>query len=202
MENIGKALVALQGELTPVGKSASNPFFKSKYAPLDEVMATIQPLLAKHKLMVAQLMDNIDGQPALTTIVIHESGESLKATSPLLLTKNDPQAHGSAVTYARRYGIMSALGIVADEDDDGNRASPVSNGAGDEILSRAKNKINIMLEKHGYDTAPAKQLFIKGVLKKETIDNLNDCDSVADALDNEEKRKGIRYGRNGKDTAP
>lgn len=130
MKELYTALVNLQADLKPVAKSASNPFFKSKYAPLPEVMETIQPLLAKHKLAVMQLMDNLNGEPALTTIIAHESGEEIRSTSPLLLTKNDPQAHGSAVTYARRYGLMSALGLVADEDDDGNKASVVSRTVG------------------------------------------------------------------------
>ena len=122
LDKIAPALVAFQADLTPVSKSATNPFFKSKYAPLPEVMEAIQPLLAKHKLAIIQLVTNIDGVSALNTIVLHESGQKLEAIQPLLLTKQDPQAQGSAITYARRYGVMSALGIVADEDDDGNKA--------------------------------------------------------------------------------
>lgn len=123
LNKIAPALVAFQADLTPVSKSATNPFFKSKYAPLPEVMEAIQPLLAKHKLAIIQLVTNIDGVSALNTIVLHESGQKLEAIQPLLLTKQDPQAQGSAITYARRYGVMSALGIVADEDDDGNKAT-------------------------------------------------------------------------------
>lgn len=190
MKALYTALVSLQAELKPVEKSASNPFFKSKYAPLPEVMETIQPLLAKHKLAVMQLMDNLNGSPALTTIIAHESGEEIRSTSPLLLAKNDPQAHGSAVTYARRYGLMAALGLVADEDDDGNKASvkrqvPAKSGADQEILARAKSKINGELVIAGYDTAPAKKAFISRVLEKSTIDTLNDANAVMDALENE-----------------
>lgn len=123
MENIAKAIVQFQSELKPVDKNSTNPFFKSKYADLPEVMQTIQPLLAKNKLAVVQMMSELNGEPALTTIVLHESGEKIEATSPLFLAKNDPQSHGSSVTYARRYGVMSALGIVADEDDDANKAT-------------------------------------------------------------------------------
>ena len=123
MENIAKAIVQFQSELKPVDKNSSNPFFKSKYADLPEVMQTIQPLLAKNKLAVVQMMSELNGEPALTTIVLHESGEKIEATSPLFLAKNDPQSHGSSVTYARRYGVMSALGIVADEDDDAHKAT-------------------------------------------------------------------------------
>lgn len=120
---LAAALVALQADLKPVDKSANNPFFHSSYAPLPEIMKAVQPLLAKHKLAVTQFMTNIDGQSALRTILLHESGECIEDVVPLLLAKQDPQSQGSAVTYARRYGVMAVLGLVADEDDDGNAAS-------------------------------------------------------------------------------
>jgi hypothetical protein len=124
MENIAKAFVALQADLVPVEKNGKNPFFNSDYIELPDVMLMIQPLLAKHKLGVMQPTTNIDGVSAIKTIIVHESGEMLEfEPMPLLLTKQDPQAQGSAITYARRYSLCSVLGIVADKDDDGNKAS-------------------------------------------------------------------------------
>jgi len=124
LDKLAPALVALQSELTPVDKSADNPFFKSSYAPLPEIMKALQPLLSKNKLAISQFVTNLDGQSAMSTMLIHASGQVLTVPpQPLLLTKQDPQSQGSAITYARRYGVMSALGLVADEDDDGNRAS-------------------------------------------------------------------------------
>ena len=123
MENLGKALNEFQAELVTVGKNSDNPFFKSKYADLAEIMKQAQPVLTKHGLSVLQLLDNLDGKPALTTIVLHTSGEMQKGTIPLVLAKDDPQGVGSAVTYMRRYGYAAALQIVIDEDDDGNKAS-------------------------------------------------------------------------------
>lgn len=124
LDKLAPALVALQSELTPVDKSADNPFFKSSYAPLPEVMKALQPLLSKNKLAISQFVTNLDGQSAMATMLIHESGQVLTVPpQPLLLTKQDPQSQGSAITYARRYGVMAVLGLVADEDDDGNRAS-------------------------------------------------------------------------------
>lgn len=124
MKELYAALVKFQSLLTPVGKSVTNPYFKSKYAPLNEVVELINPLLAQCDLAVLQPMTSFDdGTPALKTIVIHVSGQSIENVTPLFLVKNDPQSHGSAVTYARRYGLMSMLGVVADEDDDGNKSS-------------------------------------------------------------------------------
>lgn len=122
-KELASALVALQADLVPVKKTAVNPFFKNAFAPLPEVMEALQPLLAKHKLAVLNQMDNLNGETALRTIVVHESGESIEAITPLLLAKDDPQGQGSAVTYARRYATMAVLGMVADDDDDGNKAT-------------------------------------------------------------------------------
>ncbi len=123
IQELAKALNAFQAELVSVGKTADNPFFKSKYAELGAIMKEAQPVLTKHGLAVMQLPDNIDGKPALTTIVMHTSGQSQRATVPLILAKDDPQGLGSAITYERRYSYAAALQIVIDEDDDGNRAS-------------------------------------------------------------------------------
>jgi ERF superfamily protein len=122
-KNLAQALVAFQADLKPVDKSSSNPFFRSKYADLTEVKTSVQPLLTAHKLAVTQWPTTLDGKPALRTRVMHESGESDEDVMLLMLDKENPQGQGSAITYARRYAFMAALGIVADEDDDANKAS-------------------------------------------------------------------------------
>jgi hypothetical protein len=198
LDKLAPALVALQADLTPVAKSATNPFFKSSYAPLPEVMEAVQPLLAKHKLAISQFLSNIEGQSAMRTILLHESGQYIEDIQPLLLVKQDPQSQGSATTYARRYGVMSVLGVVADEDDDGNRASKATqkvertantdlstSGAEQEILVRAKDAINKELESQGYTRPDTKKAFIFKVLKKETIDTIDDAELVDDQLANE-----------------
>ncbi|AEK09973.1 Erf-like ssDNA annealing protein [Mycobacterium phage Rey] len=124
---LAAALVAAQGEFGAVAKDTANPFFKSKYADLPAVKAEAQPVLAKHGLAVIQEpgFQVIDGKinDTLTTIVVHSSGQAKASTMVLRPVKNDPQAQGSAITYAKRYAFMAVLGLVADEDDDGNAAS-------------------------------------------------------------------------------
>ncbi len=141
IDQLAAAFVAFQADLKPVDKSANNPFFKSKYAPLPEVMKAVQPLLAKHSLAVAQFPTHLEGQSALRTILLHESGQSIEDTTPLLLVKDDPQAQGSAMTYARRYGVMAVLGMVADEDDDGNAASHAPNSVSSHTYGAATNRV-------------------------------------------------------------
>lgn len=123
VDQIAKALSAAQAEFEAVSKTADNPFFKSKYAPLPAVVAAASPILAAHGLAVWQGPDVLDGEDVLWTIVLHESGQYIGSAARLYLTKKDPQGQGSAMTYGRRYGYQAGTGLVADEDDDGNAAS-------------------------------------------------------------------------------
>ena len=127
LDQLAAALSAAQAEFGTVAKSANNPFFKSKYAALPDVVRAAGPILGKHGLSVMQFPGHEAGVDTLTTILMHESGQHIGDTMLLKLPKNDAQGQGSAMTYARRYSYMAALGLVADEDDDGNAASrPVS----------------------------------------------------------------------------
>jgi hypothetical protein len=122
------ALSAAQGEFQSVGKSATNPFFKSSYAPLPEVVKAASPILTKHGLAVAQFLGHDERGDTLTTWLMHKSGQFISDTMQLRPVKDDPQAQGSATTYGRRYAYMAALGLVADDDDDGNAGSRGQNG--------------------------------------------------------------------------
>ena len=121
---LATALVSAQAEFSAVPKGSTNPFFKSKYAALPDVVASAGPVLAKHGLAVSQhVTTNEQGADMLITYLLHVSGEYIAHGMMLHMVKDDPQAQGSAITYARRYAYMSALGLVADDDDDGNSAS-------------------------------------------------------------------------------
>lgn len=121
IKNIAKALQVFQLKMEKVGKDSSNPFFKSKYASLSNILEHIQMPLQECNLAFSQHPDNA----SLTTILIHtESGEYLQSSYLMPIVKaNDPQAVGSSITYARRYALGAILGLNIDEDDDGNKAS-------------------------------------------------------------------------------
>lgn len=116
-----QALAAAQAEMGPALKDSVNPAFKSRYADLASVMAACIPALSAHGIAVLQPPCEIDGQRYVKTILAHESGETSECLVPLIVSKNDMQGYGSAVTYARRYGLMAMAGIAPD-DDDGNAA--------------------------------------------------------------------------------
>lgn len=133
LDSLNAALSAAQGEFEAVDKTSANPFFKSKFAPLPEVVKAASPILAKHGLSVWQGPDThegLDGGQVLWTVVLHSSGQYIGSAMSMHPVKDDPQAQGSAITYARRYAYMAALGLVADEDDDAEstmrRSKPVS----------------------------------------------------------------------------
>jgi len=120
IKNIAGALVKFQASVSKVAKEANNPFFKKKYASLANILDTIQKPLSECGLAVSQFPDG----DALTTIILHsESGEWMESSYTMPVAKqNDPQAMGSAITYARRYALGSILNLNIDDDDDGEKA--------------------------------------------------------------------------------
>lgn len=102
-------------------KSKVNPHFHNRYTPLDVVLGAVIPLCNAHGFVVIQNPCIDDGAAALHTRLMHaKTGEELSDTMLLSAGKADPQGQGAAITYARRYSIMSMLGLTSDEDDDGN----------------------------------------------------------------------------------
>jgi hypothetical protein len=121
------ALVALQAECGPVPFDSSNKFLGNKYASLTAQREHTRPMLGKHGLAVVQ---GVEGHEMLTRIC-HISGEWLEfsATMPEIAEekgKSGAQVMGSIITYMRRYAYASALGLVSDEDNDGNK-QPANN---------------------------------------------------------------------------
>lgn len=123
MQLIAKALVEAQKAFGPALKTSTNPHFKSKYADLSACVEAVVDSLNNNGIALIQNCHESDTGVIVETVFLHESGETL-STGKLHVpaSKQDPQGYGSALTYARRYSLMSACGI-APEDDDGNAAS-------------------------------------------------------------------------------
>ena len=123
MKEIIEALLKAQKEMGNAIKGANNPFFKSKYADLNSVREAVMPLLNENGILVLQPIVHIDGKNFVKTILMHESGQTIESFTEILFkVSNDPQAQGSGITYARRYGLQSLVCIGAD-DDDGNKGA-------------------------------------------------------------------------------
>jgi hypothetical protein len=127
-KNIAAAFIKAQSEMGNATKDSNNPFFQSKYADLNSIREACLPALNNNGIAVLQPTTQIEGKNYVKTILVHESGETIESLTEILFAKqNDPQAQGSGITYARRYGLQSLVNIGA-EDDDGNKASEKPKG--------------------------------------------------------------------------
>jgi hypothetical protein len=115
IQNLAQGLAKFHAMVGRISKDAKNPFFKSNYASLPHIITEVSEPLEKAGLVITQF-PNGDG---LTTMLIHaESGEYISATYTLqVVRQNDPQAQGSAISYARRYGLTSVLNLAISDDD-------------------------------------------------------------------------------------
>lgn len=119
---ISQALLKAQRKMGNAVKDAKNPYYKSSYADLNSVREASHPALNEEGISVLQPMVQKDGRSYVRTLLLHESGEWLASDTEVVASKaNDPQAQGSAISYARRYGLQSFLSLGA-EDDDGEKA--------------------------------------------------------------------------------
>lgn len=126
ISKISSALIKAQQEIKVAIYDATNPHFRSKYASLGSVVEACKEALNKNKIVFIQGSHSDKELPKMicvTTRLLHESGEYIEDTIAVPYVQDTPQALGSSLTYARRYGLSSLLGIVSDEDDDGNSGS-------------------------------------------------------------------------------
>jgi hypothetical protein len=131
-ESIAKlatALVAAQSQFAPVVKKETASIqkrnggnFSYTYADLSAVIAATRPALLANGLAIMQFPCADAGKVSVTTILTHVSGEYIGETLVMPVQIDSPQSVGSAITYGRRYAMLAALGIAA-EDDDGAAAS-------------------------------------------------------------------------------
>ena len=126
---IAKALCKFQGEVKQPKKDANNPYFSSKYVPLEGVVSVITEPLANNGLAYFQSVSTNEEQVTVTTLVMHESGEFIESDPlrlPAYQVRKDgskdynSQGIGAAITYGRRYSLAASLGIASEDDDDGN----------------------------------------------------------------------------------
>ena len=115
-------ILKIQTEIGTLSKDKKNPFFKSSYFDVNQILEQLLPLLEKHGVTVVQPLTNVDGVPAIKTIVFADGKEVINETI-VLPVNNDAQKMGSAITYYRRYALQS-LFLLQAEDDDGNKAKP------------------------------------------------------------------------------
>lgn len=148
--DLAAALAKAQGEIKNAAKSSDNLYFKSKYADLAEVLSVAREPLAKNGLSIMQANEGVtNGYMSVTTLLLHSSGQFIKATGTFPVGKQDPQGAGSALTYARRYSLAAMLGIAQD-DDDANTACGKRNRA-----QASENQQQVQTVAQNNNNAPA-----------------------------------------------
>jgi len=116
---IYEKLFKLQGKLSPLIKNKDNPFFKSKYADINQILNMIKPLLQENKILLMQNPVETDGNKISIETVLVDIEDNTRAASVISLPygTQDPQKGASSITYARRYAIVCMLCLQAVDDD-------------------------------------------------------------------------------------
>lgn len=139
-------LLKAQREIEGVDKDGKNPFFNSDYTTLNATIFACKKILNENNFIVLQPMDSDENGVYVCTTLIHISGEKITSKMRINQAKsNDPQAQGSAITYARRYSLKSIL-TMTDADDDAEKAMVrtekrvvVKTTPEDDVMDRAIN---------------------------------------------------------------
>ena len=118
IDKLAPALLKAQTEMSNAVKDSKNPFFKSKYADLNAIREAAHPSLNSNEIIVLQPMIQKDGKSYVRTLLMHSSGQYIGSDTEVVCSKpNDPQAYGSAVSYARRYGLQALVSLGAEDND-------------------------------------------------------------------------------------
>ena len=120
INKLAEAVGKIQAKLPAVGKDSKG--YNYEYASLPEVTNKLYPLMAEAGLSVSQILDeSLAGGPAMTTVLMHDSGQWISGVYPLaeagMKGVNNAQQFGAAITYARRYGLLAVLGVPVADDD-------------------------------------------------------------------------------------
>jgi hypothetical protein len=155
LDKILPALHKAKSNMNSVSKKAANPYFSSKYADLNSIMEEAEPKLNEQGIMLLQPVSRDERGDFVETMLVHvESGQFISSQMSLVLVKNDMQAAGSAVSYARRYSLQAVLSMQA-EDDDGNVASGKSAKPSVEVKKEASvPTVAVAAKKEATTTAP------------------------------------------------
>ena len=153
IKQLSAALLKAQRSITFASKDAKNPHFKSTYADLPAVIDAIKPALNDAGIVFLQTFSPSEtGFIAVTTRLMHETGEWIEDTATVPLPKSDPQGYGSAATYARRYSLAAITGLYQD-DDDGNAASNTKPAQIAKVTAKQAADLQALADEVGADVA-------------------------------------------------
>ena len=158
---LSKALAKFQANVKQPMKDKNNPFFKSKYVPLENVVEAITQEAPKHGLsFVPWALNDESGRVGVATMLMHESGEFIEFDAVhMKADKETAQGAGALISYLKRYSLSAVFGITSDQDDDGNSASgnKVAKSATQAEIGNLKKEIiafSKLMTEQGKDVKP------------------------------------------------
>ena len=172
-ETLLDALAAAAGAMDNPKFDSTNPHFRSKFASLAACEAVVRPRLAEHGVMYRQTCAKDEGGSWLVTIAYGMGAEVEMSRVPLVMVGSDPQKQGSALTYAKRYGLCAAFGLAGEEDDDGNAATEATRGAQKPRKQQPRASTPPKPQQGGTEAPVASQT--DSVLAPEDMDTLRQC---------------------------
>ena len=146
INEIVKAMAAVQGTIKGAKKDKKNPFFKSDYADLSSCWECCRDALSKNNVALIQTTELIEGKLNLITLLAHESGQWIRSSLPVITDKADPQTLGKTITYLRRFSLCAVVGI-APADDDAESLMNRNNKPETNIYKKAEPKTEPKIEK-------------------------------------------------------
>jgi hypothetical protein len=151
INELAAALCKAQGQMVGAHKAADNPFFKTRYSDLASVMAAIRNPFADNGLSFVQVPAFTEGHVAITTRIMHTSGQWIEGMLEVPVAKRDAQSVGSAISYGKRYALQSMAGVPS-IDDDGDAASssaPAAVVSADQarLLRETINRLDVDMDK-------------------------------------------------------
>lgn len=160
ISEINKALVEFHKQVKQPMKDAKNPFFKSKYVPLENVVEAIDEVAPSLGLSFTQWASNdVNGRVGVSTMLLHESGEYIEYDPVYMKAdKETAQGAGALISYLKRYSLSAVFGITSDQDDDGNHASGVSNKP--QQAKQKSSQVQSPTDKQKEELTKAIELFI------------------------------------------
>jgi hypothetical protein len=188
--NIYKDFVKAQSEFKPVILNKINPYHKNKYADLGAHLEAVTKALNNNNLSLIQKTYDCDNAVCVETVLLHSSGEFISGgLLKVPVIKNDPQGHGAALTYARRFSLGSLLSLYGEEDNDGNEhilddnknsnKNPIQKKLDDVRNNHSKTKSKEELIAEAEKAASLGMQSLEKFWKKDLNDNsrslLNDC---------------------------
>lgn len=192
IKELATALAKAQAEFGIAAMDKVNPHFKTKYATLASIMESCRKTLSQHGLALVQSLKTENGH-FLETMLLHSSGEWIAFDLVLYVDKQSMQGLGSAITYARRYGIITLLGIVADDDDDGNGAesserSPLT----EKFISEAQQRrLWTIATEYGWDESSLKQLLLPKGIKSSREVPVKQYEALVNFLMNNKPKENV-----------